>query len=393
MERYDAIVVGLGVHGSAAAAELTRRGQHVLGLDRFGRGESLGSSGGWSRMIRLAHYENPWLVPLAEASWQLWQALEAETGIAILRETGGLYGGPAGSSIVAGTLASAADHGLDVEVLDTDEIHARWPILELADDTVAVHEAKAGELRSDRAIDALRSVAERGGATLRFGWRAVDWRPAAGGGFEVEGAAGDVVAGGHLVLTAGPWIGSFVPDLGLPLRIERERPMWFTPTVDPATVGADRLPIWVVIEDGTAYYGIPHDPELGLKVSIHHWGELVDPDTVDRSVADDDVERVRAWLRRRMPAADGPLANARVCLYTNTPDQVFIIDRHPAAPGVVFASACSGTGFKFAPVIGEILADLVLDGSTAWPIDPFRAGRFAAGAPVQPSDAAAGSAR
>ena len=157
--------------------------------------------------------------------------------------------------------------------------------------------------------------------------------------------------------------------------------MWFRTTVDPATVGADRMPVWVLRDGPTMFYGVPHDPELGLKVSIHHWGTLVDPDTVDREVGDADVERVRAYLRARMPAADGALAHARVCLYTNTPDDTFIIDRHPAAPGVAFASACAGHGFKFAPVIGDILADLAVDGATGWDITRFRAGRFAGTTP------------
>jgi sarcosine oxidase len=152
--------------------------------------------------------------------------------------------------------------------------------------------------------------------------------------------------------------------------------MWFQPTVDLASVGADRLPIWVLRDEGTAFYGIPHDPELGLKVSIHHWGTFVDPDEVDRVVSPADVERVRAFIRARMPAAAGPLVNSAVCLYTNTPDETFVIDRHPAAAGVAFASACSGHGFKFAPVIGEILADLVTAGRTSWPIERFRANRF-----------------
>jgi sarcosine oxidase len=376
METFDAIVVGLGAHGSATAAELARRGQRVLGLERFERGEGRGSSGGWSRFIRLAHYERPWLAPLAVASWDRWRALEAETGASILTQTGGLYGGPAGSSVVEGALASVGDHDLAFELLDAAEIHARWPVFELAEDTLGVLEAKAGALRADRANAAHLAAAERLGAVLRFGCRVVDWRPAPGGGFEVEDAAGVVVGADHLVLTAGPWVGDFVPDLALPLRVERERPMWWDPPVDPAASGADRLPVWVVEEAGTEWYGIPHDPELGLKVSIHHWAEFVDPETVDRTVDPADVERVRNFLRRRMPAANGPLRHAEVCLYTNTPDEIFVIDRHPAASGVAFASACSGTGFKFAPVIGAVLADLVTDGSTAWPIERFRVDRF-----------------
>jgi sarcosine oxidase len=377
METFDSIVVGLGAHGSAAAAALARRGQRVLGLERFGRGEAFGSSSGWSRMIRITHFEHPWLVPLATASWERWQSLERETGTPLLTRTGGLYGGSAGSAIVAGAQESAAGFSVAHEVLGAAEIHRRWPIFELADATVAIFEEQAGTIRIDRANAAHLAVAEQSGARLEFGRRFVHWRPASGGGFEVETADGQVVGSEHLVLTTGPWIGGLVPDLRLPLTVEREIPMWFQPTVDPASVGADRLPIWVLRDEGKAFYGIPHDPELGLKVSIHHWGTFVDPDEVDRVVSPADVDLVRAFLRVRMPTADGPLINSAVCLYTNTPDETFVIDRHPAASGVAFASACSGHGFKFAPVIGDILADLVTTGSTEWPIEAFRADRFA----------------
>ncbi len=379
MDRFDSIVVGLGAHGSAAAAALARRGQRVLGLERFGRGEGRGSSGGWTRMIRLSHFEHPWLVPLAAAAWDGWRALELETGQAILTATGGLYAGPPDSAIVSGARQGAVAHGLEHELIDAREIRARWPVLEPPEDVVGVLEARAGALRADRANTGHLAVAERGGAQLRYGARVVDWRPAAAGGFEVETADGVVVGGEHLVLTTGPWIGESVADLRLPLAVEREVPLWFRLTVDPASVGADRLPVWVLGDGPTMFYGIPNDPELGLKVSIHHWGTFVEPEAVDRTVGDGDVERVRAFLRRRMPLADGPLVHGEVCLYTNAPDDTFVIDRHPSAPGVAFASACSGHGFKFAPVIGEILADLALDGATAWPLEPFRADRFVAG--------------
>jgi sarcosine oxidase len=393
METFDAIVVGLGAHGSATAAELARRGLRVLGIDRFARDEFRGSSGGWSRMIRIAHYENPWLVPMAKASWDRWLTVEEEAGIAILTPTGGLYGGPAGGRTVAGALASAEGHDVDHEVLDAAEIHRRWPILEPPADTVAVFEAQAGAMRIDRAVAALRAAAERDGATLAFGRQVVDWRPAAGGGFEIEDAEGTVVGAAHLVLAAGPWIASLVPDLGLPLTIEREVPMWFTPLVDPAAVGADRLPVWVLTDGDATFYGIAFEPALGLKVSIHHWGTFGDPDGLSREVTDADVARVRPYLAGRMPRANGALANARVCLYTNTPDGIFVIDRHPAAPGVAFASACSGTGFKFAPVIAEMLADLVLSGASSWQVERFRADRFAtARVGVQPTVAESGSA-
>jgi sarcosine oxidase len=378
MEKFDAIVVGLGAHGSAAAAALGRRGLRVLGLERFGRGEAKGSSGGRSRMIRLAHFEHPWLVPLAVASWDRWLALEEETATAILTETGGLYAGQTDSAIVEGARASAVSHGLAHDVLDAAEIHSRWPIFELPDDTAAVLEAKAGVLRTDHAIAAHLTVAERAGAHLRFDHRVVGWRPASGGGFEVGTVGGAVVGSTHLVLATGPWIGQSVPDLRLPLVVEREAVAWFEPRIRVGPLRTGSFPLWVVAttEHG-AMYGIPYDDELGLKVSRHHWGVYVDPDSVDRTFSTLDEARIRAFIRRHMPAADGPVRTTSICLYTNTPDETFVIDRHPAAPGVAFASACSGYGFKFAPVIGEILADLAIDGATVWPIEPFRASRFA----------------
>jgi sarcosine oxidase len=219
-------------------------------------------------------------------------------------------------------------------------------------------------------------LAEQGGAELHFGERAIDWRPGLGGGLEVETDAG-VHRVEHLVIAVGAWTSYFVPDLALPLEVERLPVLWFEPTADTAELSSGRMPVWIMdtAEDGT-FYGFPYDSSLGLKVSRHHSGEPAEPDSVDRSLHAADVERVRAFSRRNLPAADGPLRSSTVCLYTNTPDFHFVIDVHPAVGGVAFASACSGHGFKFAPVIGEILADLVTDGRTGWAIDAFRADRF-----------------
>jgi sarcosine oxidase len=231
-------------------------------------------------MMRLAHFEHPWLVPLAAAAWDRWRALEQETSSAILTETGGLYAGPTGSTIVEGARESAASLGLAYEVMDAAEMHARWPIFQPPDDTAAVLEAKAGVLRTDLAIAAHLRAAEAAGADLRFDHRIVGWRPTPGGGFEVEAADQTVVGADHLVLTTGPWIGEFVPELRLPLVIEREAVAWFEPRVPVGPLRDDAFPFWVfaTVEDG-AMYGIPYDDELGLKISRHHWGVFVDPET------------------------------------------------------------------------------------------------------------------
>jgi sarcosine oxidase len=378
MEAFDAIVVGLGAHGSAAAAELARRGLRVVGLERFARGETMGSSGGRSRMIRIAHYETPSYVPLARSSWERWRALEAETGVPILTPWLGLYAGPADSIVVAGSLAAARAGAVGHEVLDADAIRARWRVFTPADDTVAVVDTDAGIIDADHAIEAHLVVAERQRAMLRFGARVVDWRPAAGGGFEVETSDGIVVGGDRLVLTAGPWTTWLMPDLRLPLVVERQPVLWIDPPMgrSAADLRLADLPIWLWSTAAGTLYGFPWDDELGLKVALHHGGAIVDPDTVERTVGPVDEVAVRSFVRDRMPAMDGPVRRSMVCLYTNAPDDEFIVDRHPAAPGVAFASACSGHGFKFAPVIGEILADLVTDGRTNWPTDRFRRTRF-----------------
>ena len=380
METFDAIVVGLGAHGSAAAAALARRGQRVLGLERFGRGETLGSSGGWSRMIRIAHYETPAYVPLARASRDRWQALEAETGIDLLTPTPGLYAGPADSAVVAGSLAAATAGAVGHEVLDADAIRARWPVFRPADDTVAVLDTDAGVLRADRAIEAHLVVAERLGAELRFGTRAVDWNPAAGGGFEVGHGRRD--RRGRR--TAGPdrrSVGTVVRAGPPPPACRRAAAgPWFQPAarVPPrSSLGLEGIPMWLWGTDSGLFYGFPWDADRGLKIALHHGGATVDPDASTGGRAADEAV-ARAFVRRMMPAMDGPVSGLTVCLYTNAPDDEFVIDRHPAAPGVAFASACSGHGFKFAPIVGEILADLVLVGTTAWEIAPFQFARFTA---------------
>jgi sarcosine oxidase len=377
MERYEVIVIGLGAHGSGAVLALARRGLRVLGVEAGEPGHELGSSGGRSRMIRRAYFEDPAYLPLLGAAWDAWRALEAAAGEPLIEITGGLYAGPATSEVFAGSVASAREQGLDHEVLDATEMNRRWPIFTMSDELGGLYDPGAGMIRPERAIAAQLVLAERSGAVLRFGERAVDWRPASGAGLEVETDAGTYGAD-HLVIAAGAWTGYFVPDLHLPLEVERMPVFWFEPEVAVEDIGVGRLPMWIMDTGAEGmFYGFPYDDEAGLKVSRHHSEDVVEPDRVDRAQRPADVERIRSFMRRWMPGANGPLREATVCLYTNTPDRHFVIDVHPTVPGVAFASACSGHGFKFAPVVGEILAELALSGSTTMPIGAFTAARFA----------------
>jgi sarcosine oxidase len=374
---FDAIVIGLGAHGSAAALALARRGARVLGLEAGERGHDLGSSGGRSRMIRRAYFEDPGYLPLLTEAWAAWDVLGAAAGEAFIEVTGGLYGGPAESDVFRGSVASATLQGLPHDVLDAAEIRRRWPVLTVDDEVGALYDPGAGMIRPERAIEAQLRLAQAADAELRFRERVVEWRAAPIGGLEVETDLG-VYGADYLVVAAGAWTGSLVADLELPLVVERVPVFWFEPTVPIADVSVGRLPIWIIDTAGDgSFYGFPYDDDAGLKVARHHSGDIVNPATVDRTERDADVERVRAFSRANFPGADGPLRESLVCLYTNTPDLGFVFDVHPRVGGVAYASACSGHGFKFAPVIGEILADLALTGTTQRPVDAFRASRFA----------------
>ncbi len=354
--------------GSAAAKHLAARGARVIGLEAFDRGHGLGSSGGLSRIIRLAYFEHSDYVPLLRRAWSLWRDLEAETGLSLLRETGGLYLGPGDGELVPGARRSAETHGLAHELLDAAEIARRYPALRPDPSWVGLAETQAGVLAPELAIEAHLRAAERAGAVLRFGERVTTWRRD-GDGVVIETTKG-VYRASTLVIAAGAWLGGLVPSVAPFLQVERVPLYWFEPT---GPVGP--LPVWIAEDPDGDFYGFPLD-EHGLKVARHGSGDPADPDTLDRSAHSADEERVRAFARRRLPVADGRLRSTYVCMYTRTPDGHFVIDR--TDEHVVYASACSGHGFKFSSVVGEILADLALVGRTGHRIGFLSAARFLA---------------
>jgi len=371
----DVIVAGLGAHGSSAAYHLALRGASVVGFDRFARGHTLGSSGGLSRIIRLSYYEHPDYVPLLRRAWTLWRELERASGEKLLTETGGLYAGAPDGELVAGALESARRHELEHEVLDPAALRGRYPLFEWPDGWQGVFERQAGWLAPERSIETHLRLAEQNGATLRFAEPIERWTSTAEG-VRVTTASSTFDAK-QLVIAAGAWMAQLAPELAPELSVERNVLFWFEPTAERDAFA--RLPIYIVQDTDRIFYGFPYVEGQGVKVAGLHFGDRADPDTVDRTVSASDEERVRAWVRRRMPLADGERRDAKVCMYTNTPDAHFIVDRLPDHPNVVVASACSGHGFKFSTVIGEILADLVLEGETRHPIGFLSAKRLVHG--------------
>ena len=352
---YDVIVVGLGAMGSATVSYLARRGISVLGLDRFSPPHAFGSSHGETRIIREAYFEHPVYVPMVQRAYELWRDLEKESGVALLRETGGVMIGRPDSQLVKGARHSAELHGLRHEILTASEVRKRFPALHPDSDMVAVWEPRAGLLFADACISAHLALAQRHGAELHYEESVVRWE-SEGDNIRVDTAHGEYRAR-QLIVTAGAWISALFPDL--PLRVERQVLFWFDHASASEMLTPERCPVHLWQFDGRRFfYGFPNLGS-GVKVAFHHGGETTTVGGVRRQVEAREVEEIRSVLRRFVPAADGTLRATTVCLYTNTPDEHFLIDRHPLHRHVLIASACSGHGFKFSPVIGEMLADLV----------------------------------
>ena len=371
---YDVAIIGLGAMGSAAAYHLARRGRRVIGFDRFTPPHTFGSSHGESRVIREAYYEDPAYVPIVQRAYELWAALEQEAGESLFRQTGGLWMGPEEGAVVAGARASAERHGLAHELLDAAALRRRYPAFAPSAETVAVWEPRAGFLVPERCLAAHLSLAQRHGATLRFDEPLTVWLPDSDG-FLVRTAQGDYRAH-RLLLTAGAWTAPLLSGLRLPLRVTRQLVFWFDPAANAANFEPDRFPVFLWEQQpDDVIYGIPN-LGAGVKIGLHTPVDSVDPDRIDRTVSDREMEAVRQTLRRCLPDANGVFRSAQVCMYTSTPDAHFLIDFHPEHSGLLIASPCSGHGFKFSSAFGEILADLLLDGRSAFDLSLFRLNRL-----------------
>jgi len=370
----DVLVVGLGVMGSAVAHHAARRGARVIGVDQFTVPHDRGSSHGETRNFRQAVYENPAYFPLLDRAYELWRELEREVGRELMRITGRIMCGWPDGRIISGAMASARQNDLPIEVIAAAEVTRRWPVLFPTEEMVGVYESKAGVLFAEHCVAAQLDLARRWGAELRFDEELLEWRPSGRG--VLARTTKEAIFANRLVLSAGGWMTRLAPEL--PLTIERQVLVWFEPKLDTAELSMDRLPIylWELSAD-LCVYGIPHWGD-GIKVARHHGGELCTMDTVRREVDETDVAEVRAPFECHMPALPGRFIRGKVCIYTNTPDQHFVIDRSAKHDAVFLVSPCSGHGFKFAPAIGEAVAELALDGRARQDLSMFRATRWPA---------------
>lgn len=374
---FDVIILGLGAMGGAAAQQVARRGKRVLGIDQFTPPHDRGSSHGGSRIIRQAYFEGPDYIPLVLRAYELWHDLELEEGKLLVHTTGGLVIGNRDGELVRRTISSAKQHNIAIEVLSERELATRFSAFRPLPDDVGVLEKLAGYLVPEDCIQAQLASATRAGAELHYGEEVRSWSTEPDR-VEVQTARGRYTAK-HLVVTAGPWAGKVLRS-AFPVRVTRQVTAWIQPTVGTGPFLPERFPIFIAEgrSGGYASYGFPaiDGPDGGIKVAIHGSPIECSPESVGRVIHDSDIKQIISGLRGRIPSIDGPVIRAKTCLYTMTPDEHFIIGAHPQAPSCTVACGFSGHGFKFAQVVGEILADLSTTGSTRHSIAMFSPARF-----------------
>lgn len=385
---YDVIVIGLGAMGSAALYQLAKRGARVLGIDQHRPPHNLGSTHGESRITRLATGEGATYVPFAQRSHEIWRELEAATGERLLTLSGGLILCPKGGGaqfhgqqdFVEQTAAIAHTFGIEHAILDAVAVRQRWPQLRVQDHEHAYFEPSGGVVAVEKAVATQLQLAQQRGATVRLEETAYGYTND-GAGVTVTTSQG-VYHGAQLILSAGPWINQFLPAIyHRNFAVYRQAIYWFE-AADPIQFDTDHFPflIWIGATPEEYYSAFPYDRSgtAGLKMVTEEYLHTTTPATVERTVQPEEIARMyRDFATRRINGVRPRCLKTDVCLYTNTPDEHFILDFHPASDRVIVASPCSGHGFKHSAAIGETLAELALDGSSTRDIALFRFARLA----------------
>jgi sarcosine oxidase len=357
----DVAIVGMGAMGSLSAWRLAARGLRVIAFERFRPGHDRGSSHGDTRIFRTAYFESPEYVPLLHRAKQLWRELEADTGTDLLTMTGGLTIGSPDCGLVTGVLASAERHVLPHQVFDARQMEKLHPQHRLEAGEVAVFEHEAGFLRPERSVAAAAARAEALGARVMVETEVTSIE-ASSSGVIVESSRGRFAAE-HALVAAGPWTAKLLPGLGLPLKVERQVQAWLA-IDDPAAFSPARFPIFIrEINGGRFRYGFPTTDGRSVKLGVHHEGSESDPDSIDREVTEADLQPLTAFSRDMLRDVSDRVIDACTCMYSNTPDERFMVLSPAEMPAVSVLSACSGHGFKFAPVIGELVAGSIVEGS------------------------------
>jgi sarcosine oxidase len=371
---FDVAIIGAGAMGSAAAYHLSKSAASVIVFDQYSPPHSLGSSHGESRIIREAYFESPMYVPLVRMAYQLWGELEKESGKKLFLKTGGLMLGHKDDKVFKGASVSAKEYGISSELISSDEIARQFPAFKPTKDTIALFERNAGILLPEECIKAHLELARKSSAHFHFN-ESVHRIDSKNGEIEIFTNKGNYLAH-KIILSTGAWINSLIPELHLPLTVKRQVLFWFKyPNEDAAKFQPDHLPIYIwEYEKNKIFYGFP-DLGSGLKIAIHHEGKLTAAETIDRKVEQEEIDQLAELIENHFNTK-ATFSHSIVCMYTNTPDENFIIDYHPSNQNIIIASPCSGHGFKFSSAIGKILSEMVMRKPLSFDIKPFSITRF-----------------
>lgn len=375
----DVAVIGGGAMGTSTAYQLARRGVDVHLFEQYVIGHDLGSSHGHSRIIRRAYFEHPDYVPLVERSYELWRQIEKESGESLLTITGIVEMGAPDSELIRGCLQSCEQYNIPHERLTAAQINKRFPQFTIPGSMEGIWQKDAGILAVERCILTQRLLARKRGATLHEEEEVLSLTPpksrsGSGGKITIETRKGTYTCR-KAVVCAGPWANRILADLKLPLEVERQTLGFYTP-LDRAAFELGTFPLFLMETPQGSYYGFPFFGVDCMKIAQHHGGIVVKPESVDRNFTPADDKNLRDILKNYIPKAAGPMRFGKVCLYTNTPDSDFILDAHPTSNDIYIAAGFSGHGFKFASVVGEVMADFVQHGKTRHSIGRFKISRF-----------------
>ena len=382
MRAYDFLIVGLGTVGSATCLELARRGHTVLGLDAWHPPHNLGSHHGETRSIRRAYLEGTSYVPMALNSWESWRRLERDKKTTLLISTGNLTIGPADCPAVLGFLSSAQTYDIPYQYMTAADVSKRWPQLSPASNFVAGLEVEAGLLFPELCIELLISEAQKAGATLHFDEQADGWSDS-GDRVHVHTKQGRYEAG-RLLLAAGARNKKLAGPFGARLLPKRIPVQWIDP---PAAINFNlgdfpvnfwQLPAFETTETCkyNEFYSIPITRSGGrVKVAAHNCLEDCDPDRLDEEVSTQEVKGIMKFIEDYIPTLKNFDYFSNICMYTLTPDGEFSLGALPDHDNV-FIAALAGHGFKFAPVLGEILADMLEGNAPAYDVTMFSPSRF-----------------
>jgi len=369
-------VIGLGGMGSAALANVAMRGASVVGLEQFERGHAYGSSSGRSRLIRKAYFEHENYVPLLLRAYEAWHHTEKLAGVRLFHKTSLLLAARPESEMLRGARRSASRHDLAVEYLTAKDMHDRFPMVRPLRDEVGILEPDGGFIAAEASVRAYLHLAQAHGAQLRFSTRVTGWTQRATGGVEIALSGGSKIEASRLIVCAGPWWRALGETPAMPIRLQRNVQVWFEPESDAFSIGS--CPAFMLDREELPHrmYGFP-DYGFGVKAAFHGLGPEFDrPEELDRAIGPNDVEPLRLALSAWMPGAAANFVEAKACTYSWTPDEHFVVGLHPTDAGVVVAGGFSGHGFKFVSVMGEVLADLALDGGTHFDLSFLSPNRF-----------------